>query len=74
MTKADILSKIDTVLPMLQQWMQYKEVVASGADMDTIKELAAVIVPERTWCWTCPAGKGELLTIIYSYYQRESQK
>lgn len=71
MTKADILSKIESVLPILSQWMQYKEVVASGADMDTIKELAKILVPERSWCWTCSAGKGELLTIIYSYYQRE---
>lgn len=74
MSKKEILVNIESILPILEQWVKNKEVVASGGDMDIIKELAKVLVPERTWCWTCSAGKGELLTIIYSYYQREKSK
>lgn len=73
MSKEDILSMILPLLPKLQQWMQYKNVALEAPEREQVKVLAGVLAPGRTFCFHCSPSVGELLTIIYSYYQRESQ-
>jgi hypothetical protein len=71
MTKADILTNIETILPKLKQWIQYKEASFEPEEMQIVKEVAAAILPDRMISWGCTSCAGEILTLIWSYYQRE---
>ena len=73
MEKDDILTKIEVVLPKLQHYAAYKEVTLDATELAIIKEIAPAILPDRGVNFNCSPCAGEFLTILYSYYQRESQ-
>ena len=72
MTKEEILEKIEIVLPKLEEYVKYKSTSFDLTERDIVKEVVAEILPTRTVNWNCNCN-GELLILIMSYYQRESQ-
>ncbi|WP_428329029.1 hypothetical protein [Mucilaginibacter sp.] len=71
MEKAEILNLIEQILPKIQQWIIYKEASFEPDEMQIVKQVAAVIQPGRVFNLNCTPCAGELLTLIWSYYQRE---
>ena len=72
MTNEDILTKIEVILPKLQQWIFKKEASFEPEEMKLVKEIAAAILPGKVINYGCTPCAGELLKTIWSYYQRES--
>ncbi len=71
MNKEDILTLIETILPKLQQWITFKEASFEPEEMVIVKQLATTILPGRIISWGCTPCAGEILSIIWAYYQRE---
>lgn len=71
MSKQDILTNIEIILPKLQQYIQYKETSFEPNELTIVKQIAAQIQPNRIFAWGCSPCAGEALTIIWSWYQRE---
>jgi hypothetical protein len=69
----NVLEKIEIVYPKLQEYALYKSTSFDQTERDLVKEIVAEILPQRTVNWNCNCN-GELLILIMSYYQRESQK
>ncbi|MGY4540067.1 hypothetical protein ACVW0P_004509 [Mucilaginibacter sp. UYNi724] len=73
MTKQEILTSIELILPKLQYYAVHKEASFDSQELAVLKGVVKAIMPERIISFTCSPCVGEFITIVYSYYQRESQ-
>ena len=73
MDKAVILTNIEEILPKVQQWITYKEASFEPEEMNIVKLVAAAIMPGKLLNFGCTPCAGEVLTTIWSYYQREKK-
>ena len=71
MDNIEILKNIEMILQKLQQWITYNEASFEPEELAIVKEIGKDILPSRLINYACPPCVGELLTTIWSYYQRE---
>lgn len=71
MTNPEIITQIETILPKLEKWIIFKEASFDPNELNVIKDLATTLLPGRIINWSCSPCASEILTIIWSFYQRE---
>ena len=71
MDNQNILSMIETILPKLEKWIIFKETSFEPNELSIAKDIAASILPGKVINWTCSPCASEVLTTMWSFYQRE---